>query len=263
MRLSDVLSKPVTAKFQQVEGFLSNKELKCGKQKKIDAGVVSISYFCKKCDDNISFLSGKELFCIGINDRLISIDCAVTCPRCGAIVPVWFLVESQNNIFSSSPSVRILKRTEKLTENISLGTSPYEDYSEWFDKADQAYRDDLGAGALVYLRKIYESITIKSASAVGVDILKKNGSQRPFKLILEEVDKKCHIIPSEFSNNGYKLFGELSDIVHGEYDEEIGLKKYEALRRLVIGVLDNVKNSREIKEARIALGWPETEEIVI
>lgn len=35
MRLTDILSKPLTSKFEQVEGFLNNTKLKCGRQKKL------------------------------------------------------------------------------------------------------------------------------------------------------------------------------------------------------------------------------------
>lgn len=61
--------------------------------------------------------------------------------------------------------------------------------------------------------------------------------------------------PKEFSENGYRLFGELSDVVHGNYDEQLGLQKYDALHRLIVGVLDNVKNNREMMEAIGTLGW--------
>lgn len=45
---------------------------------------------------------------------------------------------------------------------------------------------------------------------------------------------------------GYTLFGELSDVVHGKSNEETSLKKYDALRRLVVGILDNVKNNETL-----------------
>ena len=74
--------------------------------------------------------------------------------------------------------------------------------------------------------------------------------------------KKCHIIPKEFSETGYRLFSELSEVVHGNSDEETSLKKYSALKRLVIGILDNVKNnetliknSEEILQKIRELGW--------
>lgn len=50
MRLTDILSKPLTSKFEQVEGFLNNTKLKCGRQKKIKAGKIALNYFCRNCD---------------------------------------------------------------------------------------------------------------------------------------------------------------------------------------------------------------------
>lgn len=37
------------------------------------------------------------------------------------------------------------------------------------------------------------------------------------------------------------------------------MKKYQTLKRLVVGVLDNIKNSAEFAEARGKLGWNEEE----
>lgn len=255
MRLSDVLSKPLTSEFKQIDGFLSNAKLNCGKQKKIDVGVVALPYFCISCEDDLTFNSNGELFCIGINDRLISIDSVLKCPRCGAFVPVWFLVESKGEAHALAPEVRVLKRTEKLTENVQLSRGQYGDFSELLEKADRAYRDELGAGAIVYLRKILELVTEQTAEAEEIETKKANGSPKPFKEVLESVDKRRRIIPREFSDNGYKLFGELSDVVHSDYDEHLGLKKYDTLRRLVIGVLDNIKINRELLEAIGTLGW--------
>lgn len=263
MRLSEVLSNSITAKFDQVDGFLGNARLKIGKQKKVTVGAVWLTYFCKNCNSNITFLSGEDLYCIGVNDHLISIDCVVKCSRCGQAVPVWFLVESKNEIFSTVPEVRILKRTEKLSEKVLLGTERYGEYSMWLDKADRAYHDELGAGAIVYLRKILETATIQVAEREGINILKSNGKRRPFKEILGSVEEAVHIIPPEFSADGYRLFGELSDIVHGKYDEQLGIKKYDALRRLVVGVLDKVKDAQELTEAIAALGWRVEEEIEV
>ena len=44
-------------------------------------------------------------------------------------------------------------------------------------------------------------------------------------------------------------------MVHGEYDEELGLSKFEPLNRLVIGILENVKNREELRSAIGVLGW--------
>jgi len=158
-------------------------------------------------------------------------------------------------MLEQSPEVRVLKRHERLTENAFLSQGQYPQYSEWLEKAERAYRDELGAGAIIYLRKILEDITVQKAAKLGIATKKGNGAPRPFKEILEAVEKTDPIIPKEFSGEGYKLFGELSDVVHGDYDEQVGLKKYDALHRLVIGVLDNVKNSPEIEGAKAALGW--------
>lgn len=73
--------------------------------------------------------------------------------------------------------------------------------------------------------------------------------------MLQRVDGECEIIPKEFSKNGYRLFRELSTVVHGDFDEEQGLMKFEPLHRLVIGILENVRNKAEFKEAMRSLGW--------
>lgn len=186
----------------------------------------------------------------------------VSCSRCGQTVPIWFLVESRNEIYSRVPEVRILKRTEKLSDKVLLGTERYGEYSTWLEKADRAYHDELGAGAIVYLRQILETATIQVAQRQGINILKSNGKRKPFKEILESVEAAVNIIPPEFSADGYRLFGELSGIVHGENDEALGIKKYDALRRLVVGVLDKVKDTQELTEAINALGWRMEETVV-
>ena len=107
MRLSNVLSKPPASTFSQVENFLGKTKLGRGKQRKVNAGTVGLTYFCNQCDDDVTFTFDGELFCIGITDRLVSIDCVLTCPLCGASVPVWFLVESKEDMLAPAPEVRI------------------------------------------------------------------------------------------------------------------------------------------------------------
>ena len=103
-------------------------------------------------------------------------------------------------------------------------------------------------------------VTDGIADANRINILDKNGYKiNNFSVRLERVTDKVDFIPKEFSDDGYRLFGELSDVVHGEFDEEEGLKKYQTLKRLVIGVLDNIKNRAEFAEARAKLGWNEEE----
>ncbi len=257
MRLSDVLSKPISYEFAHIEGFLGNKKLKSGNSKKLSVGKVALNYYCKNCNDQRTFYSGEELFCIGVNDNTVSIDCVLECPGCGASVQTWFLLECENDVSSTNPSVRILKKSEKLSESVLLNKGQYGDFTDLLEKANRASRDGLGAGSIVYLRKVLEQITMQTADAAEISTIKPNGKRRPFKDVLEEVDCQRSIIPKEFSANRYRLFGDLSDVVHGDYDEVIALEKFSALYRLVVGVLDNVKNNRELMKEIGALGWNE------
>ena len=258
MRLSDVLSKPITNEFIQVENFIGNKRLAFGKQKRLTVGKIALNFFCKNCSDDRTFCSGNELFCIAVNDNVVSIDCVLKCPLCNSSVQAWFLVESDGDIYIQAPSVRILKRSEKLSDKVLLCKEKYDDFSDLLEKAQRAYLNELGAGSIVYLRKILERITVQSAEAANIKTKKTNGKRKPFKDLLEEVDKQCSIIPREFTANGYRLFGELSDVVHGDYDEKLGLQKYDALCRLIVGIIDNVKNNNEMMYAIGSLGWNET-----
>jgi hypothetical protein len=262
MRLSEVLSKSYSPEFIEIDGFM-NRKLSVGKQQKIDIGRVALNFYCNGCNDTRTFLSGTDLYSIVVNSRQVSIDCVLSCVGgCDASVAVWFLVECQdgedtdkdrqyvnNYIYGVAPKVRILKRREKLSGKVRLVSGQYSDYAEMLDKAVRAYRDGLGAGSMVYLRKIFEQITTQTANAVGIACVNGNGRRKPFKQLLTEVDTQRHIIPSEFSANGYDLFGELSDVVHGEHDENLALQKFEPLHRLVIGILDNVKNNHELTTA--------------
>jgi hypothetical protein len=254
MRLSEVLSKPCDTDFVQVEGFVKQK-LRVGVPRKIDIGKIRSNYYCESCGDMSTFWSGKDLQCVGINSRQISIDCVLEC-ECGTSVAVWFLVDCfEDDINVSAPNVRILKRREKLSELVKLSAEHYSEYAVLLEKAKQAHRDGLGAGAIVYLRKIFELITLKTAMVADISCTTDKGKRKTFKKLLTEVDAQCKIIPTEFSENSYKLFGELSDVVHGDYDEELGLQKFESFYRLVIGILDNINNKTELCAAIQALGW--------
>lgn len=254
MRLSDVLSKTPTLDFKQVEGFLGERNLMSGKQRKVQVGKIALNYYCKNCFEVRTFLSSEEIFCIGVNEHLISIDCVLSC-HCGASVQVWYLVDCDGAINGISPFVRILKRSEKLSSNVLINNEKYGDYSDLLEKAHCAYRDGLGAGSIIYLRKIFEQITIQTARASGINHINNKGVKKTFKLLLEEVDIKCSIIPKEFTLNKYRLFGELSDIIHSNYNEDEALLKYDSLNRLIIGILDNVKNNNELMIAIGTLGW--------
>ena len=202
-----------------------------------------------------------------VNNELISIDCRLTCQYCGKVsVPVWFLIQVEGMMFNKGNKsvsfiqnckVRLLHKHFKYTSDVEPAPLGYKkEYSDLLLKADQAFRDNLGAGALVYLRKLYEKVTIDIAIDNGIPYLDKNGKKLNFKEILDRVESQYSIIPPEFAANGYKLFGELSNIVHdSSIDEETGIKRYTSLRRLIVGILDNIKNKEELSEATRELAW--------
>ena len=118
--------------------------------------------------------------------------------------------------------------------------------ANFLNKADIAYSNGLGCGAVVYLRKVYETITNNVANVTGVNRLNSKGKKRPFKEVLEEVDKKNRIIPVEFSNNSYELFRKLSNNIHEDSDDIEALSKYKSFKRLIVGVVESVRNNKEI-----------------
>jgi hypothetical protein len=252
MRLSHVLSKPPDITFVEVDDFLKTP-LADGKQRQIDIGSIGLNFYCKKCDDTRTFWSTNKLYCIGVNHRQVSVDCVLKC-ECGVSVAIWFLVESyEEEISGRAPNVRILKRREKLSEQVRLVGGQYTDL---LDKSLRAYRDGLGAGAMVYLRKILENITVQTANGAGISYNQhNNGNPKNFKELLKKVDAQCSIIPTEFAADGYRLFSELSDVVHGQHDENLALQKFEPLHRLVVGILDNINNKQAINTAKASLGW--------
>ena len=257
MRLSAVLSKSPSNEYVQVDHFLLNKMGKTGQQVDLDIGQIMLNYYCSNCEDLRTFTSEGKISCIFVNKQLISIDAVLLC-GCGTDVQVWFLVESENEINGLAPKVRIVKKSEKLSKQVAMHTDKYGDYTMLLDKAEKAYREGLGAGSIVYLRKAFEKITIDTARIAQIEFQShENGNPRNFKTLLEKVDNQCSIIPSEFTKDGYTLFGELSNVVHGDYNEKLGLIKFEALNRLIIGILENVKNKNELKEAIGSLGWNE------
>lgn len=254
MQLSDVLSKHPNKEYKQISGFLLNKKGLAGQKVDVSVGSVALNFYCKNCEDLRTFYSKPSLSCIFVNKHIVSIDCVLTC-GCGTSVPAWFLVESNNDITGPAPEVRIMKKNARLSEYVT-NTHRYGEYSILLDKAELAYNEGLGAGAIVYLRKVFEKITVQFAKTMNIEYSQhQGGNPKNFKELLIKVDKQCSIIPAEFSANGYKLFQELSNVVHGAYDEDLGLLKFDPLYRLVIGILDNVKNRQEILEATTALGW--------
>lgn len=258
MRLSGIMSKEPSDSYYTVDGFLDTN-LKIGKTKKIEVGRIALPFFCKNCGDIYTFFSeDKKMVCIGVNDFTISISTVLKCQNCNSIVPVWFLIESdENKIATQLPNIKILKRSFKLYDDVAISSEKYGIYSELIYKANQAYSEGLGAGAIIYLRKVYEQVVIESAKISNINTKTNKGKRKSFSDLLKEVDAKCSIVPKEFSKDGYKLFEKLSNVIHGAFNEEVALKQFPAFYRLVIGILDNIKNNKEINEAIATLNWNE------
>lgn len=227
----------------------------------IDAGRIALNFYCKVCEDSRTFMSPDRLHALIINENLISIDAFLQCPICKTEIQVWFLLEVKD-MFTEEPKVKILKRTEKLSKNVSeLRENSFGIYTDLLEKAMRASREGFGAGAIIYLRKVFEQVTSEAAKASNISTTYTNSNgkekRKNFKDLLTEVDTKCAIVPIEFSNNRYKLFGKLSDVVHGEYDEEVALEKFSAFYRLVTGIIENIKSKEEFRSAQQALGLSE------
>ena len=237
----------------------------------IQIGKITLPFYSTKCNDSVSFVSPKNLHSLIISEKMISIDCQLqcmdyddsnqACKECSHCIQAWFLVGA-DDIFSATPNVYLIKQNFKLPANIKLPVETEDKFTEWLAKAEIAHKERLGAGSVIYLRSILEQITIKVGNDAGVDIYQPNGRTKPFNQVLQAVDAQCSIIPTIYSDNGYKLFQKLSEIAHGNSDEETALKEYEPLRRLVVGVIENVrkneeeiKRNAEIKKALAAIGF--------
>lgn len=240
----------------------------------IQIGKIILPFYSIICKDNVSFISPPKLHCLIINNQTISIDCQLLCMDYDAYIPkcqeckhcvqAWFLVgtDDDNDIFSSRPNINEIKQNFKLPEHIKLPIETEDKYSEWLGKAEIAYKERLGAGSIIYLRTVLEQITIEVGRNAGVAIYKQNGGIKPFEQVIKAVDEQCYIIPEIYRNNGYDLFRRLSNIAHGNSDEETALKEYNALRRLVVGIIENIKkneedikNNNEIRMALNAIGF--------
>lgn len=255
MRLSDVLSKASDGAVYQVEGFLGGRPLSWGKHKNLDVGKVFRNFHCQQCGDQRSFQSGPVLACLGLGDRAVSIDATLKCPGCQGTVEVWFLVGSEDDIFGLAPHVRLERYTENLRNNaIRLGAVTGQ-FAELLSRAQQAYEAGLGAGAMVYLRKIFEMITYEVAEIQGIAVVGENGWHRSFRKVLKEVDEARQIIPPRYRSNGYTLFSELSEVIHGDSDEADALLKFEPCRELVLGVVHEVNRDNVFAKAVEDLGW--------
>lgn len=241
----------------------------------IQVGKIVIPFYSLVCDDSVSFMSPSKLHCLVASTKMISIDCQLTCadynnqnPKCQSCTPfvqAWFLIES-NDIFSDRPIVNVVQKNFAMPFNIKLPVEISDRYSEWLAKAEIAHQARLGAGAAIYLRSIFETLVKEIGEENGIEktfINKWNKEQyKTFEQYLVSVDSVCQIIPEQYSANGYDLFRRLSNIAHGNSDEDTALREYEALKCLVTGIIDNVKrkraeikNNQEIQNALIKMGF--------
>ncbi len=251
MRLSDVLSKAPSKERNQVEGFLGSRRMAWGQCKKIRVGKVALNFRCETCDDSRTFMSGEELSCLATGEKTVSIDVTLGCSVCGASMEAWFLVACDDDFYAPAPTVYL----ERYTENrraVAVSGGQFEDLLE---RARIAYDNGLGAGAMIYLRRIFEDITAQVAEIADIPTSGVRGRRIPFRDLLESVNERHHIIPQRFASNGYTLFSELSEAIHGATSEEVALQRYPPCRQLVIGVVENVKRDQEIARAIDALGW--------
>ena len=245
--------------------------LSAGDFVEIQIGKITLPFYSTICDDSVSFISPKRLHCLIVSDTMISIDCQLRCmdydeenPKCRSCTPcvqAWFLV-GVDDLSASAPSVNIVKQNFKLPDAIKLPIETADKFSEWLGKAEIAYRERLGAGAIIYLRSAFERITLEVGDKAGIAVYKPNGKSKPFDQVIKAVDEQCSIVPVIYSDNRYELFQKLSNIAHGNSDEETALQSYEPLRRLVVGVIENVKkkeeeikNNEEIRKALEAIGF--------
>ena len=255
MRLSDLLSRAPSSGEAQVEGFLGGRIMGWGQHKTIQVGRIALNFTCKACGDARTFMSGEKLSCLVVGDRVVSIDACLKCPACEAVVEAWFLVVSRNSLYEQAPTVRLERYVENrrgVASRLGVGAGGFEDLLE---RAQLAYEERLGAGSMVYLRKIFEALTKEVADVAGISTTGHRGRRKPFRALLEEVDAEHHIIPTVFSSDGYKLFSELSEVVHGGSSEDVALEKYLPCRSLIIGVIKNVVSNQEMKQAIDTLGW--------
>lgn len=257
MRLSDVLSRAPDRTEMQVERFLlSARRLGWGRHTVISVGKVTHNFLCFACGDMRTYLSGDKLSCLAVGETLVSIDTSLKCSACNSTVEAWFLVEAMDDFYSPAPTVRIDRYTESLhglADRVDTSGGPFADLVK---RADLAYEAGFGAGSMVYLRKIFEMITVEVAEISGITISTgASGQVVNFRGLLQRVDEQRNIIPRRFSSNGYQLFSELSDVIHGRTDEDDALRKFKPCRDLVLGVVEEVNRDNEFARAIEELGW--------
>lgn len=187
MRLSDLLSKAPLQEEAQVEGFLGARRMPWGTHKVIEVGKVAINFKCKACGDVRTYLSGDKLSCLVVGERIVSIDACLRCPACQSAVEAWFLVVSRDDLYDQAPVVRLERYVENrrgVASRLGIGAG---DFDELLERAQLAYEQQLGAGSMIYLRQIFEALTLEVAQAAHMPTRRRNGRRKPFRELLEEV----------------------------------------------------------------------------
>lgn len=118
----------------------------------------------------------------------------------------------------------------------------FPDEYDYLTKAERAFYANLGVGAVIYLRKAYEVLLCKILDEYNLE------RPKPFRLMLQKADEIAEIIPIALKERAYGLFGEMSDIVHSDTDDVMGLDKYESLRDVFRMILDNILEKRRQAE---------------
>lgn len=260
MRLSAVLSRSGDHATDplQVENFLGPKHIARGTHRNVDVGTVLRNYECETCKDLRSFQSHGKLSCLVTGSRTVSIDTVLNCPGCRQRVGAWFIVRCiRDDLFSPAPTVLVDRmvehRTVQAVQDDECELDPY----QLLQRAVVAHQVGLGAGAMVYLRKIMEVVTRAAATAYEVSTEGKNGGRKPFAHLLKEVDEEAQIIPAQFSGQGYDLFSELSNQIHGNGTEVEAITRFGPCRALIEGILSNIELNGKIGGAMQQLGWNE------
>lgn len=104
-----------------------------------------------------------------------------------------------------------------------------------------------------------EAVTHAAATAYEVPTEGKKGGRKPFAHLLQEVDEEARIIPAQFAGQGYDLFSELSNQIHGEGTEADAIRRFGPCRALIEGILSNIELNGKISDAIQQLGWNEAQ----
>lgn len=104
-----------------------------------------------------------------------------------------------------------------------------------------AYSQNMGIAAFVYLRRIYEHIVETEYAKFPEPEKNANAS---FDEKMKEVDKRVHIIPFELDAHKSKIYSVLSKGIH-EYEEDECYEMYPMMKTIIIIMLDKYLAEKE------------------